>query len=223
LIESQGVPHTEVDLVLVNGASVDFGYGLSDGDRVSVFPVFESLNVESATRVRSRPLRVTRFAADVHLGRLARYLRLGGFDTLYRDDWEDAQLAETAVAEGRVILTCDRGLLKRSVVTHGYLVRNKAPRLQIAEVLERFDLWSALEPLSRCTVCNGEVQAVERQRVLDRVPAGTAESFEDFWECTECGRVYWQGAHVRSILALFGDGGAGRIGQAPADEEGNAQ
>jgi uncharacterized protein len=203
LIEGLGVPHTEVDLILVNGVSVDFTYGIDDGDRVSVYPVFEALDISPATSVRPRPLREIRFAADVHLGRLAAYLRLVGFDTLYRNDWDDSGLAEIAVQERRVLLTRDRGLLMRAVVTHGYLVRETRPRAQLTEVLERFDLWGALRPLTRCSVCNSLVERVAKHEVAEVLPARTAQHYEDYWRCVGCGRLYWKGAHYRSLRALF--------------------
>lgn len=119
MIEALGVPHTEVELVLVNGESVDFARQLADGDRVAVYPRFESLDITPLLRVRARPLRVLRFIADAHLGGLARLLRMSGFDTLYDNDFEDGQIAALAAAEQRIVLTRDRELLKRRIVSHG--------------------------------------------------------------------------------------------------------
>jgi hypothetical protein len=203
LVEGLGVPHTEVDLILVNGRSVGFDHQVCDGDRLSVYPVFEALDISPVTFLRSRPLRVARFAADVHLGRLAGYLRLAGFDTLYRNDWFDRELAETAVGERRILLTRDRRLLMRSIVTHGCLVRNTRPRAQLAEVLERFDLWHSLAPLTRCSVCNGLVHPVRKTEVAAQLPARTATHYDEFWRCAGCARVYWHGAHYRSLLGLL--------------------
>ncbi len=121
-IEAQGVPHTEVELILVNGELRDFGYHLHPSDRVSVYPVFESLDVSELLRVRPEPLREVRFVLDAHLGRLAVYLRLLGFDTMYRNDIGDEELARISRDEGRILLTRDRGLLKRSAVMHGYAI-----------------------------------------------------------------------------------------------------
>ncbi len=126
LIEAAGVPHTEVDLVLVNGESVDFAYPVRDGDRISVYPVFESMDIAAVTRVRPEPLRELRFVLDVHLGRLAAYLRLAWFDAFYRNDVDDAELARIA-AGGRVLLTRDQGLLKRRAVQRGYWLRATRP------------------------------------------------------------------------------------------------
>ncbi|MCE5252664.1 MAG: Mut7-C ubiquitin/RNAse domain-containing protein [Actinomycetia bacterium] len=209
VIEGLGVPHTEVDLILVNGRSVDFAHHLADGDRVSVYPVFEALDISAVTAVRPEPLRLVRFAADTHLGRLAGYLRLAGFDTLYRNDWDDRDLAETAATERRIVLTRDRGLLMRTAVTHGHLVRETRPRVQLVEVLERFDLWGSLRPFTRCSVCNSPVEKVRKGEVAAILPPRTARYFDDFWRCTGCGRVYWRGAHYRSLLGLFSAGRAG--------------
>jgi uncharacterized protein with PIN domain len=207
LIEGSGVPHTEVDLVLVDGESVGFDHVLRGGERVAVYPVFEAFDISHTSRVRARPLRQVRFAADVHLGRLAAYLRLAGFDTTYKNDWDDAALVAEALGEHRIVLTRDRGLLMRSAVTHGLLVRETSPRLQLWEVLDRFDLWDALTPFSRCTVCNGPVAAVPKSDVRDVLEAGTARTYDHFWRCRDCGRVYWRGAHCRSLTSLFERGG----------------
>ncbi len=209
LIEGLGVPHTEVDLVLVDGESADLSHVLRGGERVSVYPVFESLDIGAVTRVRPVPLRCTRFIADVHTGRLAAYLRLAGFDTLYRNDWQDAALVETALAERRIILTRDRGLLMRAAVTHGHLVRDTQPRAQLAEVLQRFDLWGSLVPFTRCMVCNGRVIRVPKEDVVTRIPPRTARHYQEFWRCSGCGRVYWRGAHYRSLCRLIEEAGEG--------------
>lgn len=203
LIEGLGVPHTEVDLILVDGRSVDFAHPVANGARVSVYPVFEALDISPVTRVRPRPLREPRFAADVHLGRLAAFLRLGGFDTVYRNDWDDRTLVEVARRERRAVLTRDRGLLMHALVTHGYLVRRAAPRAQLKEVLERFDLWGSLRPFGRCSLCNSLVETVAKDEVAGRLPGRTAQNHDEFWRCTGCGQVYWQGAHYRSLQNLF--------------------
>jgi uncharacterized protein len=209
LVEGLGVPHTEVDLILVNGQSVGFAHRVGEGDRVSVYPVFEALDISSVTVVRSRPLRVVRFAADVHLGRLAAYLRLAGFDTLYRNDWDDRDLAEVAARERRIILTRDRGLLMRAIVTHGHLVRETRPRAQLVEVLEHFELLGCLRPFTRCSVCNGLVESVTKAEVVATLPGRVAAYNQDFWRCAECGHVYWQGTHYRALLELFSGLGSG--------------
>jgi uncharacterized protein with PIN domain len=219
LIEGLGVPHTEVDLVLANGRSVDFAYRIADGDRLSIYPVFEGLDIGSVTMVRAAPLREMRFVADVHLGRLASYLRLCGFDTLYRRDWTDEELASISIRERRVLLTCDRGLLKRAVITHGYLIREHSPRAQLSEVLERFDLCAMARLFSRCSMCNGAVEPVAKGVVNAELPRRTAEHYEEFWRCLGCGRVYWRGAHYQAILALMSVCGGASEWVCPAGEE----
>ena len=195
LVESLGVPHTEVDLVLVGGQSVGFRHKLADGDRVSVYPVFESLDILAVSRVRPRPLRVTRFVLDVHLGRLARLLRLAGFDTLYANDWDDERLSRISRREGRILLTRDRGLLMRAEVTHGYCVRSTAPPEQLREVLARFDLAGRLAPFSLCLLCNEKLDRLPRRRARARVPEKVARTYRRFRACPRCGRVYWRGSH----------------------------
>jgi uncharacterized protein with PIN domain len=203
LIEGLGVPHTEVDLILVDGRSVDFSCPVGNGEHVSVYPVFEALDVGPVTRVRALPLRRVWFAADVHLGKLAGYLRLAGFDTLYRNDWSDEDLVDSALREHRIILTRDRGVLMRSAVTHGHLVRHVSPREQLLEILERFDLWRSLRPLTRCSLCNALVESVDKAEVVQLVPARTARYYEEFWRCVGCGQIYWKGAHYRSLERLL--------------------
>jgi hypothetical protein len=133
------VPHTEVDLILVNDRSVEWTYQPQEGDRVAVYPVFESMDITPLIRLRPLPLREVRFVLDGHLGRLAAYLRMLGFDTWYQNHVDDAVLAQTSKDEQRILLTRDQGLLKRSAVTHGYWVRATAPREQLREVMARFD------------------------------------------------------------------------------------
>ena len=203
MIESFGVPHTEVDLILANGESVDFSHVVEDGDRISVYPVFEALDITPLLRVRPQPLREPRFVLDTHLGRLAAYLRMVGFDTLYRNDYGDAELARISHGEHRILLTRDRGLLKRSMVTHGYYVRETAARKQCAEVLRRFDLWRAARPFRRCLRCNGVLQPAPREAVADRLPPRAAELYTEFLVCPGCARVYWKGGHYQRMCRFL--------------------
>jgi len=203
MIEALGVPHTEIELILVNGRSVDFTHIVRDGDQISVYPMFESLDIGPLVRVRPRPLRVSRFVLDVHLGKLARYLRLLGFDALYRNDYADAELAAVAGVERRVLLTRDRDLLKRAVVTHGYYVRATDPRRQVEEVVDRLDLCGAIQPLQRCTRCNGLLAVAPKTQVWDRLPPRTRHLVESFWECGACGHLYWEGSHMPRIRGFI--------------------
>jgi hypothetical protein len=202
LIESAGVPHTEVDLILANGESVDFDYRVRDGDRISVYPVFETLDITPVLRVRPQPLRQTRFVLDTHLGRLAAYLRLMGFDTLYRNDASDEELADISQGERRILLTRDRGLLKRSRVTHGYCVRAADPQQQLLEVFGRFDLHGAARPFTRCLRCNGLLLPVPKEAVGHRVSPLAAERYDQYAQCESCGQIYWPGSHHRRMQQL---------------------
>jgi uncharacterized protein with PIN domain len=201
-IEACGVPHTEVDLILVNGASVDFAYRLQDGDRISVYPVFESFDIAGITRVRPEPLREMRFVVDINLGKLARYLRLLGLDTITDSTADDAELVELSVAQRRVLLTKDRPLLKRAAVTHGYLVRSIDPEEQIIEVVQRFDLVAGIDPFARCMECNGVIESVAKADVEHSLEPLTKRYFNEFRRCPDCGRVFWRGSHYERLEAL---------------------
>ncbi len=202
-IESFGVPHTEVDLILVNGEPVDFAYRVKDSDRVSVYPVFEALDIAPLARLRQEPLRDPQFVLDIHLGKLAAYLRMVGFDTLYRNCARDEELAATSRAERRILLTRDVGLLKRGEVTHGYFMRETGPRKQLAEVIRRFDLARLMRPFSRCMACNGVLVEASKEEVRDLVPPRTAELYDEFRRCPSCGRVYWKGGHYQRMLKMI--------------------
>ncbi|MGH2754656.1 MAG: Mut7-C RNAse domain-containing protein [Actinomycetota bacterium] len=203
MIESLGVPHTEIDLIIVNGASVDFTHRVDDGDRVGVYPMFEAIDISPVVRLRPDPLRVPRFSVDANLGRLARYLRLLGFDTRYDPGSSDVELAVSSQEERRLLLTRDVGLLKRRTITHGSFVRAVDPRAQLIEVLARFDLAGIARPFTRCTWCNGDLKPVEKEAVAGRVPAGSLERFDDFRACVSCGRIYWEGSHIERATAFI--------------------
>ncbi|MCY1347133.1 Mut7-C RNAse domain protein [compost metagenome] len=203
MIEALGVPHTEVELVLVNGESVGFERLLADGDRVAVYPKFEALDVSSLLRVRERPLRVLRFVADAHLGGLAHLLRMAGFDTLYDNHFDDAEIAALGAAEGRVVLTRDRGLIMRRSVTHGCYVRALKPAQQLRELFERLDLAGSARPFSLCLHCNAPLREVAKAAVLDRLPPRVCEAYQRFLTCERCQRVFWEGSHWRSMQALL--------------------
>lgn len=199
MIEALGVPHTEVELVLVNGESVGFDRVLGDGDRVAVYPKFEAFDVTPLLRVRAWPLRETRFVADAHLGGLAHLLRLAGFDTLYDNHFQDDEIVRLAVEQGRIVLTRDRDLLKRRDITHGCYVRAVHREAQCREVFARLDLAGAARPFTRCLVCNARLQAVPKAEVASRVPPGVLARHERFAACVGCRRVYWEGTHWRRM------------------------
>ena len=204
LIESCGVPHTEVELIVVDGQSVDFSYVVQNGDRIAVYPVFEALDITPALRVRPAPLRDPQFVLDVHLGKLAAYMRMLGFDSLYRNCLEDAELARISAAEHRILLTRDRGLLKRSAVTHGYWLRETDSRAQLAEIVHRFDLSRLIRPFTRCMACNAELRRVAKEEVRSELPPRVAQEFDEFRRCPDCRRVYWRGSHYQRMQHWIG-------------------
>jgi uncharacterized protein with PIN domain/sulfur carrier protein ThiS len=203
LVEALGVPHTEIDLLLVNGAPVDFSYPVQDGDRISVYPVFESLDLSPLAHLRPQPLREPRFVLDAHLGKLAVFLRMLGFDALYRNDYGDEELARISSQEQRILLTRDRGLLKRSLVTHGYCIRQDDPRQQIAEVLQRFDLYHLVAPFQRCLRCNGLLETVDKDAIFDQLQPDTRQYFQEFRRCQACGQIYWKGSHYQRMQQMI--------------------
>lgn len=203
IIEGMGVPHTEIDVILVDGRSVGFDYRMTGGERVSVYPVFESFDIAPVVRLRSEPLRDPRFVVDAHLGKLAGKLRLLGFDTLFRNDFDDSEIIRLSLEENRIILTRDRGVLKHKTVSRGYFVRSESIDAQLQEVVRRFQLENSFQPFTRCSGCNGLLHPVEKEAVRDRLPERSRDLFEDFMECDGCGKIYWQGSHRDKILKFI--------------------
>jgi uncharacterized protein with PIN domain len=205
VVEALGVPHPEVELILVDGEPAGLDRRIPAGGRVAVYPRAYELAPEPGERAAPPVPQPPRFVLDVHLRRLAVYLRLLGFDALWEERGEDAELAATAAREERVLLSRDRGLLKRSCVTWGRFVRATAPRRQLLEVADRFDLRERARPFTRCLRCNGRVVDVEKSAVLDRLLQGTREHYDAFRQCEGCERVFWPGAHyvrLRRIVEL---------------------
>ncbi|MBW1740319.1 MAG: Mut7-C ubiquitin/RNAse domain-containing protein [Deltaproteobacteria bacterium] len=205
VIGSLGVPYTEVDLILVNGVSVDFTYPLEGGERVSVYPVFESFDIRPFRRLGPRPLRHVRFIADVHLGKLARYLRLFGFDTFYNNDFNPNALIKLSVQENRVLLTRSKHLLKRKPITRGILVRDVDTRMQLKSIFQRLDLYAEVRPFSRCLYCNGLLEPTSRQEVAHRLPERVKATYRAFFLCTACHRAYWKGTHFKRMSRFVQD------------------
>ena len=205
VIEAQGVPHTEVDLIVANGKAVDFTYRVADGDRISVYPVFRHLDLPHTVPLRPpawEPGGAPRFILDQHLGTLATYLRLMGFDTRYRNDYHDGELAHVSAEEGRILLTRDRGLLKRRQVVHGYYVWATNPERQAEEVVRRFGLVALIRPFIRCLQCGALLETVSKEAVLDRLEPLTRRYYDEFSRCSACSHIYWKGSHHERLQAL---------------------
>ena len=193
------------DLILVNGKSVNFSYHLSHDDYVSVYPVFESLDISQATHLRAVPLRVPKFVLDVHLGKLTKKLRMLGFDSLYRNDYADAELVHVAAAEERIILTRDIGPLKIGEVERGYWIRSQLYKDQLIEVLDRFDLYYSIRPFYRCMICNGIIKGVPEEEVIEELQPLTRKYYHEFFRCTSCKTVYWKGSHYQRMIRYISE------------------
>ena len=204
-IEALGVPHPEVEALVVNGAPADFAFRVRDGDVVDVFPPDGALLPPLYLPLRPPLAHPVRFVLDTHLGQLAAYLRLLGFDTLYRNDYQDEELARIAAGDDRLLLSRDRGLLKRKLVTHGYCVRESEPRQQLVSILRRYRLAASMRPWQRCARCNGLLAPVAKATILEWLEPKTRLYYEDFQRCGDCGQIYWQGSHYERMQSFIAE------------------
>lgn len=195
LIESFGVPHVEVNQIIVNGSPVGFDYLIQNGDSITVLPNL------------SQPVPGNRrFIADVHLKTLVRRLRMLGFDTIYDPALDDSALAERSGRESRVLLTRDRQLLMRNAVTLGMYVRSMEPEKQVIEVIKRFELAKKIRPFYRCIPCNGKITAITRGEVPpSTIPRAVMDRTELFYRCESCGNYYWKGSHVEKMIGIISE------------------
>jgi uncharacterized protein with PIN domain len=191
LAESLGVPHTEIGQVQVNGQEGKLDAITQDDDQVKVYPVPNSHPIEP------------RFLLDNHLGRLAAYLRMLGFDCLYQTDYDDAEIADILQGDERILLSRDRRLLMRKVVTYGYCLRSLDSLEQLTEVIQRFELKDRITPFHRCVRCNHPLEPVSKEAVLDRLEPLTRQYFDEFHICPACRQIYWKGSHYERMLKLI--------------------
>ena len=198
VIEACGVPHTEVDLILLNGQPADLACGIDSEAAIDVSPI-EAPAVTSFPENRLQVRDIRKFVADGHLGKLVRDLRLLGIDVAYDRDAEDRQLLKVAVAEDRALLTRDRRLLMHAVLRHGYYLRSQDPLEQTLELLRRFNLQSVLAPFSRCLRCNALLEPTQKEKVLGQLEPLTKIYYKQFRRCTGCGQVYWSGSHFEKL------------------------
>jgi len=203
MVEALGVPHTEVELVLVNGEAAGLDDILEEGDRVAVYPRFTRLPVADVARLGQRPPGRARFVADAHLGGLARLLRMAGFDTIYRNTLHDAEVEAIALEDGRAVLTRDRALLKRRGVEYGCYVRALKAEAQLLEVVERFGLAERMRPFTLCLSCNAPLRPVAKADVLARLPPRVAATQDEFSTCDRCHGVFWKGSHWQRMAGLL--------------------
>lgn len=200
VIEACGMPHTEVDLILVDQNPVDFARVLTRQSIIDVYPI-DSKRHTLFAKDRLQVVQIRKFVADGHLGKLVRDLRLLGIDVSYDRNAEDRQLVAISTKEDRALLTRDRRLLMYGAVRHGYYLRSQYPLEQTLEVLRRFDLHSAITPFSRCLRCNASLEPVPKERVIDQLEPLTKIHYQTFRRCSDCGQVYWSGSHFAKLEA----------------------
>jgi uncharacterized protein with PIN domain len=203
MIEALGVPHTEVDLILVDGKSVDFNYILQKNDRVSVYPVFESLNITNVTHLRKIPLRKTAFIADINLGNIVKYMRALGFDLFFDSLLSTREIIEISKRENRIILTKDRKLLKFKDVSHGIFIRSGTTIEQIRRIINYLDIKDDIKPFSRCLQCNTTLDVVPKEKILNQIPPMTIEFCDEYVQCQSCDKIYWKGTHFINMMRVL--------------------
>ena len=199
LIESLGVPHTEIGCIYSNGSPVGFKYLVANGDRINV------TGTETDDQTKIDLDGDIRFILDAHLGKLASHLRFLGFDSLYRNDYDDETLAILSSQRNRILLTRDRGLLMRRVILYGYWVRSKKPKEQLIEVVGRYDLKKYWMPFKRCVRCNDLLVPVAKDEILHRLQSLTKRYFNDFRKCRGCNQIYWRGSHFEKMQAFISE------------------
>lgn len=198
-IQSFGIPLEEIDLILVNQHSETRNYVLREGDRISVFPVFELFDISKISTLRDKPLRNLLFICDVHLGRLCKYLRMLGFDTLYSNFYTSEQLIEIAHLEHRVILSRSQQLTKNKRVTRALWIRSAIPTEQLKDLIKKLNLSKQANPLTRCLTCNNRLEKVEKYEIINRLEARTTKYYTEFFRCPVCDQIYWKGSHYEHM------------------------
>jgi len=195
VIESLGIPHPEVDIIIVNNHSVDFSYQVRNGDEIYIYPY--STHPQSSAFIHLAPQNqdIPTFVVDTHLGKLASYLRMLGFDTIYQNYYSDQRLAEISSFENRTLLSRDLGLLKRKVVMRGYYLRSMIPRNQLIEIINRYQLVNKIKPFRLCIRCNGGIKPIHKSRIEMQLQEKTRQYYDEFQICEDCSQIYWEGSH----------------------------
>ena len=202
VIESCGIPHPEIDLILVNGEAVDFNFGVASDVEIEVYPAGKQYTQFSEQRLQVSKIR--QFVADGHLGKLTRNLRLLGLDVAYHPQAHDRQLLDVMKREYRALLTRDRRLLMHAIVETGYCPRSQNPDEQTIEVIRRFDLFTLIVPFTRCLRCNAPLQRVAKADIIAKLEPLTRIYYQEFRCCTGCGQIYWPGSHFEKLQNQIG-------------------
>lgn len=199
LIEAIGIPHTEVGQVEVNDIPIGFKYKVQNRDQIKVWG-FKNANISN---IMTETDKEARFILDNHLGKLAAYLRMLGFDTLYQNNYQDPELAIIASKQNRILLTRDRRLLMRSIINRGYWLRSQHPQQQAIEVIKRFKLIGKSNPFHRCLRCNGFIIPISKEAIMDKLLPLTRRYYEEFYICQSCNQIYWKGSHYEHMLNIL--------------------
>lgn len=194
-IEALGIPHPEVDRIECDGHRVPFNYAIQSGDEIHVYPFTTGSLIIDLAQIR--------FVLDNHLGKLTDYLRLLGFDAVYAQDWPDSRIAQYAADQKRILLTRDRGLLKRKIVSLGRCIRADDPINQLQEVIDFYGLKPVVSPFRRCPRCNGSLRSVPKEQIADQLLPLTNKYYDEFTRCVECGQIYWKGSHYENMLKIL--------------------
>jgi len=198
-IEAMGVPHPEVGGIRVNQAWVGFNYSLADEDVIDVFP-----SPHESQLLPYKPDGETVFLLDVHLSKLARYLRMAGFSCLHQaEDLGDALLAHLSKTHDYILLTRDLGLLKRGDVRYARWVRSTDPYEQFCEIVSHYQLARQFRPFSRCVKCDGNIKDIDKPLVEGLVPNSVFETQVSFRQCAGCEQIYWKGTHYEKIQHII--------------------
>lgn len=209
-IEAQGIPHPEVGLININQEPVDFSYHLKDQDMVSVYPWFTKLKFLPNDYLRTHIANQRGFILDVHLGKLARNLRLLGFNTYYQNNYDDLEIISIAVKKKLTILTRDLHLLFFRVITHGYLVRSQIPEQQLREIITHFQLHQKIKPFTRCCSCNGLTHQVDKEKIFHLLEPKTKLYYHRFFQCIDCGKIFWKGSHFPKLQTIIANASEGK-------------
>jgi len=204
IIESFGIPHVEVDVIIANSVSVLFNYNLKDGDDISVHPSIKNINSHDIIHLKEILNGVPIFIVDIQLGKLARYLRMLGFDALYDNKYDSKDVVKISREQNRTILTRNIFLLKNSAVTKGYWIRSQDPHQQVLQVMRFSELAQHIKLFYRCMECNGILKNIDKELIKDRLLPNTLKYFDEFHICSDCNNIYWKGSHFKKMDSLVG-------------------
>lgn len=200
LIEAFNIPHTEVDVILVNRRSVNFDYLIKNGDKIEVFPDRALCSTKKIIPLKSLVKAKPKFIVDVHLGKLVREMRKLGLDVIYNNQFCDEEIVEISNKERRIILTRDIGLLKRKSVKHGLYLLNEKTDQQLKEIFQNIKKNISVNPLSICLECGTKLKRMSKKKALEQLNHLWFEKDTIFYHCGRCNKIFWQGSHYKRMI-----------------------